>query len=358
METIHLPEPAAPGSCPAWHLPQVPTSGGCGLARQLKAGFGSYIHHVIHGLLLARSTGLGFVATLHDSLDISELRGRFDGEFDAVLVNDPRGRSSTRRKDSLSQPDIGCCHCPRLSCFFLATGGAALPAVKRPCASMTTLQIRGSAQYNFSQVASAAADLLRQPAPPLASFLRKRRHRLLGRHAGRQLRGCIAVQLRYGDSCGHNSNHTGRICGQVDEYVRAVERLEARYGYTRVVVASDSASARSAFLAHLPGKFEVELPTPDEQLTGDTLEQQDVMVENLYENRTEAWAAFEAFLLDLHALSSCDAIVGKFTSNMARLVLELMSARLGRVAPFISLDAPWCFGGRGASPYGRGFFPC
>eukprot|EP00325_Prymnesiales_sp_UTEX-LB-985_P003627 CAMPEP_0174712444 /NCGR_PEP_ID=MMETSP1094-20130205/13434_1 /TAXON_ID=156173 /ORGANISM="Chrysochromulina brevifilum, Strain UTEX LB 985" /LENGTH=116 /DNA_ID=CAMNT_0015911513 /DNA_START=129 /DNA_END=479 /DNA_ORIENTATION=- len=111
----------------------------------------------------------------------------------------------------------------------------------------------------------------------------------------------------------------------------------------------------------------------DRSLFGDGLLEHDVMVETLLRapaanashparswanSSSPTWAAFESFVIDLHAMASCDAVVGKFTSNLARLVFELISARLGRVAPYISLDVPWCFGGRAPSPHGRGFFPC
>ena len=145
-----------------------------------------------------------------------------------------------------------------------------------------------------------------------------------------------------------------------------LENIPRRYGWRRVVVASDSVRERRAFLAALDPSLVAETPTQRENtLFGDGLLDRNVMVEQLlrsrhgWENATSPqWDAFESFILDLHAMVRCDAVVAKFTSNMARLTLELMSARMGRVAPFISLDAPWCFGGRGASPHGRGFFPC
>lgn len=99
--------------------------------------------------------------------------------------------------------------------------------------------------------------------------------------------------------------------------------------------------------------------TQADRLFGDSLESADKMVEEVMRhNRSAALDMFETFVADLGALSACDAVVAKFTSNMARLAYELISARLGRVAPFVSLDSPWCFGGRQWSPEGRGFFAC
>ena len=39
----------------------------------------------------------------------------------------------------------------------------------------------------------------------------------------------------------------------------------------------------------------------------------------------------------------CDLFVGKFTSNFFRTAYELHAARCDCAAPFVSLDAPWCF---------------
>ena len=172
---------------------------------------------------------------------------------------------------------------------------------------------------------------------------------------------CIAVQLRYGDACGHNAFHTARDCGPVDDYVRATRRLHARYGYERIVVASDSATKLSEFVGRLPRSMHAERASggSEQGLEGDSLQRTDLLVENLMRrNKSAALGMFRSFMRDLAALAVCDAVVAKFTSNIGRLVLELISARLGRVAPFISLDVPWCFGGRKASPSGRGFFPC
>ena len=41
-------------------------------------------------------------------------------------------------------------------------------------------------------------------------------------------------------------------------------------------------------------------------------------------------------------MARCDMIVGQFTSNIDRIVLEMIVARRGHYVPFISLDAPWC----------------
>ena len=49
------------------------------------------------------------------------------------------------------------------------------------------------------------------------------------------------------------------------------------------------------------------------------------------------------FLIDVLLLAETDVFVGKFTSNLDRLVHALQVGRDGCVRPFASLDAPWCF---------------
>ena len=47
--------------------------------------------------------------------------------------------------------------------------------------------------------------------------------------------------------------------------------------------------------------------------------------------------------LDVLLLAECDAFAGKFTSNLFRNAYSLKAASCDCAAPFISLDAPWCF---------------
>ena len=60
-------------------------------------------------------------------------------------------------------------------------------------------------------------------------------------------------------------------------------------------------------------------------------------------------------------LARCDAFVGKFTSNMDRLVFALMSGRRGGcVPPYASIDSRWCFdfGVRSGRTLGNESFKC
>ena len=64
--------------------------------------------------------------------------------------------------------------------------------------------------------------------------------------------------------------------------------------------------------------------------------------------------------VDVFLLSLCDVFIGKHTSNVFRTAYELHASRCHCAAPFVSLDAPWCFDWgvwSGYSP-GKGWFPC
>ena len=61
-------------------------------------------------------------------------------------------------------------------------------------------------------------------------------------------------------------------------------------------------------------------------------------------NQANGMAMGEEALMDLLLLRDTDALVGKFSSNVDRLAISLITARRGGcVPPFVSLDWAWCF---------------
>jgi hypothetical protein len=75
------------------------------------------------------------------------------------------------------------------------------------------------------------------------------------------------------------------------------------------------------------------------------------------DNRRTAWET----TLDLLLFSKCDVFIGKHTSNFFRSAYELRAGRCKCAAPFVSLDAPWCFDWSvttGISKDGQGKFMC
>ena len=50
------------------------------------------------------------------------------------------------------------------------------------------------------------------------------------------------------------------------------------------------------------------------------------------------------FDADVHLMAGCDGFVGKFSSNVGRIVLALMATRRRCLPPYISIDeSRWCF---------------
>ena len=47
-------------------------------------------------------------------------------------------------------------------------------------------------------------------------------------------------------------------------------------------------------------------------------------------------------LKDVHAARQCTAFIGGFDGQLSKVVLGLMTARLGVVPPYVSVDQPYC----------------
>lgn len=81
--------------------------------------------------------------------------------------------------------------------------------------------------------------------------------------------------------------------------------------------------------------------------------------ENLARGKFDNFGEALGILVDMMLLAEGDVFVGKFTSSVDRLVLNLLSYRKRGLVPFKSLDAPWC--ADWAQLVGRtklGFFNC
>jgi hypothetical protein len=87
----------------------------------------------------------------------------------------------------------------------------------------------------------------------------------------------------------------------------------------------------------VPGVRVVTNHLADSAVLNSSLELDRRLLRNLVDRRYVS----EATLIDIMLLASCDAFVGSLDSQMSRVALMLMSARLGRVPPFASVNNPW-----------------
>ena len=71
---------------------------------------------------------------------------------------------------------------------------------------------------------------------------------------------------------------------------------------------------------------------------------------------SDNYSEAEAVLLDIFLLAEGNTFVGKFTSNIDRIVLALMFHKRRGLVPYVSLDSTWCFDWgqySGVSKYGN-----
>lgn len=276
-----------------------------------------------------------------------------------------------------------------------AVGPLSPPAVvstspPAPDAARHEADARGVLRGEFWAVARAVERLLR-PTPWLAHRLERTAARVGLRAAPRPW---LAMHLRRGASC-RDGRRSGRVCANGTVYAAAAVEMQRAHGFRSLVVATDSAAALAELEGALPRagwraeatRAEVQTEARAEEgraekfggrgaaprlrvhgllATGSAARDSwqhaaaKVRIEAEWAGgRLDPWSDFEAVLLDVLTLAGADGFVGKYTSNLDRMVLELMAARRGVMPPHKSLDAPWCFGGMGRTPHtAKGTFVC
>lgn len=64
--------------------------------------------------------------------------------------------------------------------------------------------------------------------------------------------------------------------------------------------------------------------------------------ENLAKKKFDNFLEAQHTLVDISLMAEGDAFVGKFTSNIDRLVYALLVAKKQSLVPYVSLDSTWC----------------
>ncbi|KNC47923.1 uncharacterized protein AMSG_04158 [Thecamonas trahens ATCC 50062] len=157
----------------------------------------------------------------------------------------------------------------------------------------------------------------------------------------------IAMHIRHGDSC--KDVRRFRHCLPLSTYMEAAEAMKAAYGVSTIRLATDSAAIirdiADRYAVAGSGWLFVYQDMSREAYTelGKSGFHQDIefKLQDARFNRTEEGLRV---LADLDHLVHGGYVIGSFASNLARIVLNLVAANVGRLPPYISVDGtPWCY---------------
>lgn len=174
-----------------------------------------------------------------------------------------------------------------------------------------------------------------KPNTDLRTIIAERQSRIGWSHMQRPL---LSLHVRHGDSCtAAESFRTARSCEGLAVYMeQAVLPLAHKYGIRSIFLATDNSTV-SHETKNWP-QFRWFFQTrPSGEPRG-----------SLYSDKGLKRGSFDRFLeaqtllTDLMLLVEGDVFVGKFTSNVDRIAVALMSNRKRGLVPFISLDSTWC----------------
>ena len=143
----------------------------------------------------------------------------------------------------------------------------------------------------------------------------------------------LGVHVRHGEAC--NEAHA-RKCVQASELLPSIRAMTDRYGLRSVYLATDSPWIMHELRDRMPDLHWMVLDAlPREFLnTGWT---QTLMTRI---GRIDRRLVAESALVDLLLLSSCDALIGQFSSAFFKTAFALALAHKGFVPPYIGHDGP------------------
>ena len=200
----------------------------------------------------------------------------------------------------------------------------------------------------FWAVSQALAHLLR-PAPRVQQQLKEARHRLGLATVPYPI---LAVHVRHGGGACKARMTWGRrrSCDSLSKYLPSVRRLVGKYGYRSILLLADDNAVLDDAAANLSGEAAVD-GRPLHVMR--RLERHRPAMGTLgaeYASASRRMTGRELgtrFIVDSLLIAECQGFIGKFSNHLARTAYALMAARHPTgdcLQPFISLDAPWCFG--------------
>ena len=145
--------------------------------------------------------------------------------------------------------------------------------------------------------------------------------------------GCIAMHVRHGDSCGATVHHLKRVCHPLSAYVKRAREMIKKYGKRQIFIATDD-----------PHIITATKDFPDLEFKFQTMGREKYDTTALLDGRADMRTSVvsDELFRDMYGMASCDYFVGQMTSNIDRIVLEMIAQRKGHYVPYVSLDAPWC----------------
>ena len=165
-------------------------------------------------------------------------------------------------------------------------------------------------------------------------------------------RPILGIHIRHGDSCSPDQVELkARTCEDLDVYMYHARNLSLKYGYKSIFLATDDPKMVEATKKYPEFNW---LHRPDIR----------AMREGLYEY-TVLPSEFKMdainYLTDVFMFADADGLVGKFTSNVARLSVALRYGQQRCLYPFVSMDSYWCNDAMkwsGYNPFKKKYFLC
>eukprot|EP00466_Bigelowiella_natans_P012706 jgi/Bigna1/85856/estExt_fgenesh1_pg.C_60268 len=153
----------------------------------------------------------------------------------------------------------------------------------------------------------------------------------------------LSVHVRQGDACiKSSSNFQGRKCDGLAHYIPSIQLMADTYGFKHVFLATDTQEVRDATEDYPQFIWHFQKENLYSQKRSHVLKYLPIEKALKY-GVLDAFEEGASYLVDLHLMAQGHGFVGKFTSNLDRLVYNLMGSKADCYRPYISLDSGWCF---------------